>query len=178
MRKITRSKTGNKRRFYYIFGVLAICAFMSFGIGYALITDTLDVNGTAQITSTWKVLFTKAVENEINGLKIQIAQIEDNIQKSYIKAPIDGVVLTKYASAYEFAQTGKPLFKMADVSTLILRAYVTADILNSSKPSSLANSSTSFNKLSSCIASILFATIICFLLASFSLYFFNSLFIA
>ena len=120
----------------------------------------------------------KAVENEINGLKIQIAQIEDNIQKSYIKAPIDGVVLTKYASAYEFAQTGKPLFKMADVSTLILRAYVTADILNSSKPSSLANSSTSFNKLSSCIASILFATIICFLLASFSLYFFNSLFIA
>lgn len=67
MRKITRSKTGNKRRFYYIFGVLAICAFMSFGIGYALITDTLDVNGTAQITSTWKVLFTKAVENEMNG---------------------------------------------------------------------------------------------------------------
>ena len=67
MRKITRSKTGNKRRFYYIFGVLAICTFMSFGIGYALITDTLDVNGTAQITSTWKVLFTKAVENEMNG---------------------------------------------------------------------------------------------------------------
>lgn len=75
----------------------------------------------------------KAVENEINGLKIQIAQIEDNIQKSYIKAPIDGVVLTKYANTFEFAQTGKPLFKMADVSTLILRAYVTADILTQVK---------------------------------------------
>ncbi len=75
----------------------------------------------------------KAVENEINGLKIQIAQIEDNIQKSYIKAPINGVILTKYANAYEFAQTGKPLFKMADVSTLILRAYVTADILTQVK---------------------------------------------
>ena len=62
----------------------------------------------------------KAIENEINGLKIQIAQIEDNIQKSYIKAPIDGVVLTKYANAFEFAQTGKPLFKMADVSSHIL----------------------------------------------------------
>lgn len=75
----------------------------------------------------------KAIENEINGLKIQIAQIDDNIQKSYIKAPINGVVLTKYANTFEFAQIGKPLFKMADVSTLILRAYVTADILTQVK---------------------------------------------
>lgn len=75
----------------------------------------------------------KAIENEINGLKIQIAQIDDNIQKSYIKAPINGVVLTKYANTFEFAQIGKPLFKMADVSNLILRAYVTADILTQVK---------------------------------------------
>lgn len=88
----------------------------------------------------------KAVENEINGLKIQIAQIEDNIQKSYIKAPIDGVVLTKYASAYEFAQTGKPLFKMADVSTLILRAYVTADILTQVKLGDSAEIMADFGK--------------------------------
>lgn len=88
----------------------------------------------------------KAVENEINGLKIQIAQIEDNIQKSYIKAPIDGVVLTKYASAYEFAQTGKPLFKMADVSTLILRAYVTSDILTQVKLGDSAEIMADFGK--------------------------------
>lgn len=88
----------------------------------------------------------KAVENEINGLKIQIAQIEDNIQKSYIKAPIDGVVLTKYANAYEFAQTGKPLFKMADVSTLILRAYVTADILTQVKLGDTAEIMADFGK--------------------------------
>lgn len=88
----------------------------------------------------------KAVENEINGLKIQIAQIEDNIQKSYIKAPIDGIVLTKYASAFEFAQTGKPLFKMADVSTLILRAYVTADILTQVKLGNKAEIMADFGK--------------------------------
>lgn len=88
----------------------------------------------------------KTIENEINGLKIQIAQIEDNIQKSYIKAPIDGVVLTKYASAYEFAQTGKPLFKMADVSTLILRAYVTADILTQVKLGDTAEIMADFGK--------------------------------
>ena len=88
----------------------------------------------------------KAIENEINGLKIQIAQIEDNIQKSYIKAPIDGVVLTKYANAFEFAQTGKPLFKMADVSSLILRAYVTADILTQVKLGDKAEIMADFGK--------------------------------
>ena len=71
--------------------------------------------------------------NEINGLKIQIAQIDDNIKKSSIYSPINGVVLTKYANAFEFAQMGKPLFKMADVSTLTLRAYVTGDILTQVK---------------------------------------------
>lgn len=71
--------------------------------------------------------------NEINGLKIQIAQIDDNIKKTLIISPMDGVVLTKYANAFEFAQMGKPLFKMADVSTLTLRAYVTGDILTQVK---------------------------------------------
>lgn len=71
--------------------------------------------------------------NEINGLKIQIAQVDDNIKKSLIYAPMDGMVLTKYANAFEFAQMGKPLFKMADISSLILRAYVTGDILTQVK---------------------------------------------
>lgn len=88
----------------------------------------------------------KAIENEINGLKIQIAQIDDNIQKSYIKVPIDGVVLTKYANAFEFAQIGKPLFKMADVSKLIFRAYVTADILTQIKLGDSAEVMADFGK--------------------------------
>lgn len=73
------------------------------------------------------------IENEINGLKIQIAQVEDNIEKSVIKSPINGMVITKYANAFEFVQPGKPLFKMADMSSLILRAYITADILTQVK---------------------------------------------
>ena len=62
------------------------------------------------------------------------------------KVPIDGVVLTKYANAYEFAQIGKPLFKMADVSTLILRAYVTADILTQVKLNDTATIMADFGK--------------------------------
>lgn len=86
--------------------------------------------------------------NEINGLKIQIAQIDDNIKKTLIISPMDGVVLTKYANAFEFAQMGKPLFKMADVSTLTLRAYVTGDILTQVKINDEAKIYADFGKKS------------------------------
>ena len=54
---------------------------------------------------------------------------------------------------------------------------VAADTLKISIFSFLAIFCSSLYKVSSCIASTLFATIICFLEANFSLYFFNSLFI-
>ena len=66
MRKVNRNRTGNKSRLYYIFGIVAICAFVSIGIGYSILTSTVRVDGTASITSTWKIVFTKAVENTMN----------------------------------------------------------------------------------------------------------------
>ena len=66
MRKITRLRSGNKSRLYYIFGIVALCAFVSIGIGYSILTSTVRVDGTASITSTWKIVFTKAVENTMN----------------------------------------------------------------------------------------------------------------
>ena len=66
MRKITRLRSGNKSRLYYIFGIIALCAFVSIGIGYSILTSTVRVDGTASITSTWKIVFTKAVENTMN----------------------------------------------------------------------------------------------------------------
>ena len=41
--------------------------------------------------------------------------------------PVSGTVLTKYAEANEMAVTAKPLYKIADLSTIILRAYITGD---------------------------------------------------
>ena len=66
MRKITRLRSGNKNRLYYIFGIVTICAFISIGIGYSILTSTVRIDGTASITSTWKIVFTKAVENTMN----------------------------------------------------------------------------------------------------------------
>ena len=42
-------------------------------------------------------------------------------------------MLEKYAEQGEYATTGKPLFKIADVVDMKLRAYVTASQLNSIK---------------------------------------------
>lgn len=74
-----------------------------------------------------------AVYNEIEGLKIQLSQIEDSISKSQIVVPDNGTVTMKYAETGEFAQTGRPLFKVSDVSNITLRAYVTADIVTKIK---------------------------------------------
>ena len=52
-------------------------------------------------------------------------QMADMLAKTQIISPINGTVLTKYASAQEFTSTGKALFKAADLSTMTLRAYIT-----------------------------------------------------
>jgi HlyD family secretion protein len=75
----------------------------------------------------------KSVSAEVAGLHIQVQQIDDLIQKSIISTPISGTVLSKYAERGEVAVQGKPLFKMADLSTIYLRAYITADQLTQLK---------------------------------------------
>ena len=60
------------------------------------------------------------------SLTVQQAQLDDQIANTLVKAPITGTVLEKYAEQGEFVSTGKPLFKMADVREMTLRAYVTS----------------------------------------------------
>ena len=55
---------------------------------------------------------------------MQLQQVEDQIQKSKIVNPINGTVLSKYAEANEIVAFGKPLYKIADLSTMELRVYV------------------------------------------------------
>jgi len=69
----------------------------------------------------------------IDSLKAQIAILDDKIEKSKIKNPIDGTVLTKYAENHEVASFGKPLYKIADIENLFLRAYFTANQLDKIK---------------------------------------------
>ena len=63
------------------------------------------------------------------ALQYQKEQIEEQISKSIILAPMTGTVLLKYAEPGEFATPGRPLFKMADLDNIYLRSDFTASQL-------------------------------------------------
>lgn len=64
------------------------------------------------------------VVSELKNIDVQIRQIEDQIEKSKIINPINGTVLVKYAEPSEVTAFGKPLYKIADLSTMQLRVFV------------------------------------------------------
>ena len=66
-----------------------------------------------------------SITEESSAYEIQVAQLDDQLRKCHITSPICGTVLAKYAEAGELATQGKPLFKVADVQHLFLRAYIT-----------------------------------------------------
>lgn len=66
---------------------------------------------------------------EVLPLQKQIAQLDDQIAKCRVENPVAGTVLTRYAETGELATFGKPLYKIADLRTLVLRAYVAGDQL-------------------------------------------------
>ena len=70
-----------------------------------------------------------SISDNALALQYQKEQIQENIEKSIITAPITGVVLQKYAEAGEFATPGRPLFKMANLNDIYLRCYFTVSQL-------------------------------------------------
>jgi HlyD family secretion protein len=70
------------------------------------------------------------IQKEIQSLRVQKEQIQDQINRCYIKTPIKGVILDKITESSELAAPGKPLFKMAALDTLVLRVYVTSNQLS------------------------------------------------
>ena len=57
---------------------------------------------------------TNSLTEQGNSVAIQIAQVDDQLNKCHILSPIDGTVLAKYAEAGELATVGKPLFKVGE----------------------------------------------------------------
>ncbi len=95
-----------------------------------------DVNGQLdllykQYDATRKNLSitSKGLQSETFPLQIQIEQIQDQINKSIIKNPVNGTVLARYAKQNEITTNAKALYKIADLSVMTLRAYVNGDQL-------------------------------------------------
>lgn len=89
----------------------------------ALIKTKIDALRNSLTTTT-------STLNEQGGtIAVQLAQVEDQLSKCRIINPVTGTVLSKYAESNEMTTTGKPLYKIADLSAMILRVYVTGEQL-------------------------------------------------
>lgn len=73
------------------------------------------------------------LSEETTPVYSQIEQLEDQLTKCKIVNPVQGTVLTKYAEAHEMAVPGKALYKIADLTEIILRAYITGNQLSAIK---------------------------------------------
>ena len=73
----------------------------------------------------------KGFQAQMKGVEAQQRQLERQIQNAIIVAPKSGVMLEQLVKAGEFVGVGKPLFKLAQMDHLYLRAYVTSAQLKS-----------------------------------------------
>lgn len=74
---------------------------------------------------------TSATDYNAEAIAAQIALVNDRIAKCLITSPAKGTVLAKYKSAGELVGAGTPLFKVANLDDMYLRAYFTSDQLAS-----------------------------------------------
>jgi HlyD family secretion protein len=72
----------------------------------------------------------KSIDGELAVLKAQIASAQNQLKKSVITSPVNGTILEKYTELGELTAPSKALVKLADLSELDLRVYVSGDQLS------------------------------------------------
>jgi len=75
----------------------------------------------------------RSILSEAEPLKKRVEQLKDQAGKANIINPVTGTVITKYAEEGEVTSAGKALYKIADLSFLYLRAYITGTQLSQVK---------------------------------------------
>lgn len=71
----------------------------------------------------------RSILSEKAQMEKSAEQFQEQISRGQIINPISGVVLTNYALRGEMQTVGKPLYKIANIDTLNLKAYVTGNQL-------------------------------------------------
>ncbi len=93
--------------------------------------STLNKQRSAQLSSMQRN--NSSADSEGFAIEVQIRQLEDQINRCKIYSPVKGTIIGKYAEEGEFTTVGKPLFKVADLDTITLKAYVTQSQLTKLK---------------------------------------------
>lgn len=88
-----------------------------------------------QYASTSSTLNTQisGLNSESQPLELQVEQVKEQLAQSRVINPIQGTVLTKYVEKGEVVTFGKPLYKIADLNTMYLRAYISGNQLGQVK---------------------------------------------
>jgi len=95
-----------------------------------------DVNGKVAVINQQMNSILAQNEPTLSQLKnsdAQLKSIDDQLEKSNIINPINGTVLVKYVEPNEVVFFGKPLYKIADLSMLQLRVYISETQLSKIK---------------------------------------------
>lgn len=61
---------------------------------------------------------------EINVMESRKASVKEQISRCTVRSPVDGTVIEKYSEMGEITSAGKPLLKIADLSVIRLKVYV------------------------------------------------------
>lgn len=85
------------------------------------------INGNIKVLKNTLSNSANSVEMEIGPLEAQIQQIEDQISKSLVVNPTRGTVLAVYPETHEQIANGQPLYRIADLEELTLKAYISGD---------------------------------------------------
>ncbi|MDO5654969.1 MAG: efflux RND transporter periplasmic adaptor subunit [Flavobacteriaceae bacterium] len=72
----------------------------------------------------------RQILSESEPIQKSADQVQYQIDLGKVMNPIDGTVLTTYAKAGEMALLGKPLYKIANLENVFLKAYVSGDQLS------------------------------------------------
>ncbi len=95
-----------------------------------------DITGQLNITEKQIKQVKTQNQNLFEELKVfdaQLKSVNEVINKTIVINPLDGSVLVKYSEQHEIVGPGKPLYKIADLSELVLRAYVSGTQLDDIK---------------------------------------------
>lgn len=71
----------------------------------------------------------EAIRAELGTLDSQMKQVEETLSKCFIISPLTGTVLVKFAEQGEITTPGKPVCKVANLTELELKVYISGDQL-------------------------------------------------
>jgi HlyD family secretion protein len=92
-----------------------------------IIQSRIDAQKSSLSTST------TTLNEQAQTIGLQLAQVEDQLRKCKILNPVSGTVLSTYVNPFEMTAIGKPLYTVADLSTIELKAFITQDQLSKIK---------------------------------------------